>query len=60
MPKPRAPHLVPTHTGGEDTGGSLVEVEGADATHAIGDEGQHVAAGRGDTELGAGLTREGC
>lgn len=36
---------APTHAAGEHAGGSLVEVEGADAAHAIGDEGQHVAAG---------------
>lgn len=32
-----------THAAGEHTGSSLVEVEGADTAHAIGDEGQHVA-----------------
>lgn len=53
-PRPRATHPGPTHTAGEDTGGSLVEVEGADTAHAIGDEGQHVAARRRTMSGGSG------
>lgn len=33
-----------THTGGQDAGGSLIEVERSHAPHAICDERQHVSA----------------
>ena len=45
-PDPGPPPRDPTHARGEDAGGGLVEVEGADAAHAVRDECQHVAAGR--------------
>lgn len=45
-PDPGPPLRDPTHTSGEDAGGGLVEVEGADAAHAVRDKRQHVAAGR--------------
>ena len=36
-----------THAGGQHAGGCLVKVEGPHAPHAVGDQGQHVAGGRG-------------
>lgn len=33
-----------TYAGGEDAGGGFVKVERSHASHAVGDEGQHVTA----------------
>lgn len=46
----KTPTPAPTHTGGENTGGCLVKVEGADAAHAVGDQRQHIAVGGGGCE----------
>lgn len=47
LPKPQGAQPQPAaYTGGEDTGGCLVEVEGPDTSHPICDEGQDVAEER--------------
>lgn len=50
-PKEHPSPLIPTYTGGKDTGSSLVKVECTDATHAVGDESQHIA-GEGEVISG--------
>lgn len=46
---PHLPDPPRAYAGGEDTGGRLVEVEGADAPHPVRDQRQDVAGDRGDT-----------